>query len=107
MNEATAAAVYGIILGLGYGVSSYLTFLWAMKRPGNRFFVIALGGMLVRMVLASVAVVAMTVWLSIPQQPFFLGFAMTFMIVLTVEVAAIHKGVGIDDKRKPSNGTTT
>ncbi len=107
MNEATLAVVYGIMLGTGYGVSSYLTFLWAMKRPGNRFFVIALGGMLVRMVLAFVAIVIMTRWLSILEQPFFLGFTITFMIVLTVEVTAIHKGVGVGETGQPSNGTAT
>lgn len=96
MDEVTTAVVVGVTLGLFYGVSSYLTFLWAMKRPGVQFIVIAFGGILVRMALAFVAVVVITHFYNVEQTPFFLGFVTTFIIVLTFEIGAMHKGLHTD-----------
>lgn len=99
MSDVTTAVISGVALGLAYGVLSYLTFLWAMKRPGAQFIVIALGGMLVRMVLAFGAVAVLTRLFDILEQPFFLGFLITFLIVLSLDIAAMHRGVGVRNSR--------
>ncbi len=107
MDEATTAVFLGIALGVGYGVTSYLTFLWAMSRPGVQFIVVALGGMLVRMALAFVLVAVITFQYDVVQQPFFLGFLATFLIVLPIEIGAMHKGFGLNTNEKASDGVTS
>ena len=104
MTESLVSVVWGVGLGLCYGASSYLMFLWAMKKDDSRFYVIALGGMLVRMIVAFTAVAVITRLLGIAEQPFFLGFVSTFAIALSVEVGAMHKGVGVST-RSPQSGS--
>jgi hypothetical protein len=107
MSDVTTAVVYGVALGLAYGASSYLTFLLAMKRPGVQFIVISLGGMLLRMMLAFTAVAILTRVLDVPEQQFFMGFLATFIIVLPIEIGAMHHGVGVHKNEKTSNEVTS
>lgn len=107
MSDVTTAVVYGVALGLAYGVSSYLTFLLAMKRPGVQFIVVSLGGMLLRMMLAFAAVVILTRVLDVLEQPFFLGFLATFIVVLPIEIGAMHRGVGVHNNEKTSDEVTS
>ncbi|NND70595.1 MAG: hypothetical protein HKN43_03355 [Rhodothermales bacterium] len=107
MSDVTTAVVYGVALGLVYGASSYLTFLLAMKRPGVQFIVISLGGMLLRMMLAFIAIAVLTRVLDVLEQQFFMGFLATFIIVLPIEIGAMHYGVGVHNNEKTSNEVTS
>ncbi len=86
---------FGIGLGILYGVAAYLNFLWAMRRSGASFMVIALGGMIIRMTLAALLVALGVLLFGVQENPFFLAFALTFMVVLALEVLAMHKGWGV------------
>ena len=76
-------------------MAGYLNFLWAMRRDGASFMVVALGGMLVRMTIAFLLVAAGVFLWGIQENPFFLAFISTFVFALTLEITAMHKGWGV------------
>ncbi len=86
---------FGVGLGLFYGVAGYLNFLWAMRRSGASFMVIALGGMLLRMTIAFLLVALGVLLLDVQENPFFLAFVSTFVVALALEITAMHKGWGV------------
>ena len=97
----SGAIVFGVSLGLLYGVAGFLNFRWAMRRDGASFMVIALGGMIVRMTVMFIFVALGVLLLHVQEDPFFLAFFLTFMIVLAIEITAMHKGWGIKPTARP------
>ena len=85
---------FGIALGLAYGLVGYLNFLWAMRRSGASFMVVALGGMLVRMTIALLLVAGGVLLWDMQETPFFLAFLSTFAVALALEITAMHRGWG-------------
>lgn len=90
-----ADIAFGVGLGLSYGTAGYLNFLWAMRRNGASFMVVALGGMLVRLVVAFLFVALGVLLFDLQEKPFFLAFFLTFMVALALEITAMHKGWGL------------
>lgn len=98
---------FGIGLALTYGLAGYLNFLWAMRSNGASFMVVALGGMLVRMVVAFLLVAAGVLLWDIQEKPFFLAFISTFVVALSLEITAMHKGWGVRSEKEAEKGIAT
>ena len=78
--------VWGALLGVLHAASSLLTHRIARRQPGARFMVVALGGLLVRLVLALLALTAGLVLGRLDPVAFVGAFFAVFALGLVAEL---------------------
>lgn len=79
----------GAGIGLAYGALALLGFRYALQFRGNRFMAFALGGMLGRMVLLFVAVLAVAMSVPLHATGFTVALVTTVVASLIVEVVTV------------------
>ena len=85
------SAGLGIGIGLLYGLASLVANRFALRQDQHLFMVIVVGGMVVRMLTAVVAV-ALILWLLPVVQAVFIGsFLGVFITGMVVEVWSLHR----------------
>ena len=85
------SAGLGIGIGLLYSLASLVTNRIALRQEQHLFMVIVLGGMVVRMMAALLAVV-LILWLLPVEQAVFIGsFLGVFIIGMVMEVWSLHR----------------
>ena len=93
------SAGLGIGIGLLYSLASLVTNRVALRQEQGLFMMIVLGGMLVRMLAALIAVV-LILWLIPVEQVIFIGsFLGVFVIGMVVDVWRLHRAISAS--RKP------
>lgn len=80
----------GVAFGLAYYASSVVTHHFAARHPAA-FFVIALGGMLVRMTLCLAGATLTLALLPVQPLPFLGTFMALFVVGLTLEILRLHR----------------
>lgn len=80
----------GVAFGLFYYASSVVTHRVAARHP-EVFFVIALGGMLIRMTLCLAGVTLALALLPVQPFPFVGTFMALFTVGLTLEIIRLHR----------------
>ena len=85
------SAGLGIGIGLLYSLASLVTNRIALRQDQRLFMVIALGGMLVRMMTALVVVVLILGLFPVDQVAFIGSFLGVFIIGMVVEVWSLHR----------------
>ena len=84
------SVVLGVAFGLAYYASSVVTHRIAARHP-RVFFVIALGGMLIRMMLCLAAVALALVFLPVRPLAFVGTFMALFVVGLALEITRLHR----------------
>ena len=80
----------GVAFGLGYYASSVVTHRFAARHPAV-FFIIALGGMLIRMTLCLAGITLTLALLPVAALPFIGTFMVFFVVGLTLEISRLHR----------------
>lgn len=95
-SSMTGAVWTGIAWGAGlallYGVASLVTHRFALRASDQKQFLsITIGGLLLRMTLALLAVAAIVGFLSVHELAFMGSFFGVFIVMLTLEVLVLHR----------------
>lgn len=85
------ATVYGTALALVNTVLAHFIVLWSDRRPTNVFLGAILGGMVGRMALLLLAVVAGVLLLGLPKIPLALSLLSYFVVFLVLEITILHR----------------
>jgi len=85
------AALAGSGLAALNTVAAYALVLWSQQRSTNVFLGAVLGGMLGRMAVMLVAVVAAVLGLGLPKVPLALALLAYFVLFLVLELAILHR----------------
>jgi hypothetical protein len=85
------AAFAGAGLATLNTVAAYALVLWSQPRSTNVFLAAVLGGMLGRMAVMLVAVVAAVLGLGLPKVPLVLGLLAYFVLFLVLELTILHR----------------
>jgi len=111
--------VLGLVLGLLYGVASYVGYKLAVWAGDLYFAAAVFGSMLIRMTVFLAAIALTITFLEVDEFRFVGAFFLTFIIVLVVEVAALHRigvrqqaddgghGSDLGSTRQDAGSTTT
>lgn len=89
--EARAAVLCGAALSAGNTVLAYFLTVWSMARSPNVFLGVVLGGMVARMVMMLLAVVAAVLGLGLPALPLAVSLLAYFVAFLAFELTVIHR----------------
>ena len=89
--DARAAVLVGAALSAGNTVLAYFLTVWSITRSPNVFLGVVLGGMVARMVLMLVAVVAAVLGLDLPALPLAASLLAYFVGFLAFELTALHR----------------
>lgn len=85
------AAFYGSGLAFVNTIVAHFIVLWSDRRSTNVFLGAVLGGMVGRMGLLLVAVVAGIVYLGLPRVPLAIALLSYFVLFLVVELTILHR----------------
>jgi hypothetical protein len=85
------AAVFGGALAAANTIVAHGLVLWSARRSTNAFLGAVLGGMVGRMALMLVAVVAGVLLLGLPKVPLAVSLLSYFVLFLVVEVRVLHR----------------
>lgn len=93
MEESTGWSVFwGIALGVGYALVAYLTHRLALTfGKGQRFLVIVMGGMLLRMVLLLGAAGAMLALMPLQVLPFAAALVVALFVGLLLDLVVLRR----------------
>ena len=89
--EARAPALFGAALSAGNTVLAYFLTVWSMARSPNVFLGVVLGGMVARMVMMLLAVVAAVLGLGLPALPLAVALLAYFVSFLAFELTVLHR----------------
>ena len=89
--DARAAVLYGAALSAGNTVLAYFLTVWSMARSPNVFLGVVLGGMVARMVMMLLAVVAAVLGLGLPALPLAISVLAYFVPFLAFELTVLHR----------------
>jgi hypothetical protein len=89
--RARGAALYGGILAALNTLLAYALVVWSSGRSTNTFLGAVLGGMVGRMGLMLLAVVAGVLALDLPKVPLAVSLLSFFVLFLVMELAILHK----------------
>jgi hypothetical protein len=89
--EARAAVLAGAALSAGNTVLAYFLTVWSMARSPNVFLGVVLGGMVARMVMMLLAVVAAVLGLGLPALPLAVSLLAYFVAFLAFELTVLHR----------------
>ena len=92
-SRARWAALAGGVLAVVNTLAAYGLVLWSAGRSTNAFMGAVLGGMVGRMGLMLLAVVAGVLALGLPKVPLAISLLSYFVLFLGVELAILHKRV--------------
>ena len=87
------AALYGAALAVLNTLLAYALVLWTAGRSTNTFLGAVLGGMVGRMGLMLLAVVAGVLALDLPRVPLAVSLLSFFVVFLVMELMVLHKQV--------------
>lgn len=85
------AAVYGSALAVLNTILAHFLVLWSARRSTNVFLGAVLGGMVGRMALLLLAVVAGIVLLGLPRLPLAVSLLSCFVLFLIMEMTILHR----------------
>jgi hypothetical protein len=91
--RARWAALAGGALAAANTLAAYALVLWSAGRSTNAFLGAVLGGMVGRMGLMLLAVVAGVLALGLPKVPLAVSLLFYFVLFLVMELAILHKRV--------------
>jgi hypothetical protein len=86
------AALYGSTLAVLNTILAYFLVRWSARRSTNVFLGAVLGGMVGRMALLLLAVVAGIVLLDLPRVPLAVSLLSFFVLFLVMEITILHRG---------------
>ena len=89
--DGRAAVLCGAALSAGNTVLAYFLTVRALSWPPNVFLGVVLGGMVARMVLLLLAVVAAVVAFDLPSLPLAVSLLAYFVAFLTFELTVLHR----------------
>ena len=85
------AAVYGSALAVLNTILAHFLVLWSARRSTNVFLGAVLGGMVGRMAVLLLAVVAGIVLLGLPRLPLAVSLLSNFVLFLIMEMTILHR----------------
>jgi len=85
------AAVYGSALAVLNTILAHFLVLWSARRSTNVFLGAVLGGMVGRMAVLLLAVVAGIVLLGLPRLPLAVSLLSCFVLFLIMEMTILHR----------------
>jgi hypothetical protein len=85
------AAAFGTGVALANTITAHALVQWSTRRSTNAFLGAVLGGMVGRMALMLVAVVAGIVWLGLPKLPLTASLLSYFVLFLVMELSILHR----------------
>lgn len=85
------AAVYGAALAVANTILAHFLVLWSEGRPTNVFLGTVLGGMVGRMAVLLLAVVAGIAGLGLPRLPLAISLLSCFVLFLVMEITILHR----------------
>ncbi len=86
-----SAAFYGSALAIVNTIVAHSIVLWSDRRSTNVFLGAILGGMVGRMALLLVAVLAGILFLGLPRVPLAIGLLAFFVLFLISELTILHR----------------
>ncbi len=90
-SRARWATLVGGVLAAANTLAAYGLVTWSIGRSTNAFLGAVLGGMVGRMGLMLVAVVAAVLALGLPKAPLAISLLSYFVVFLVMELALLHK----------------
>ena len=90
-EEARPAVLAGAALAAGNTVLAYFLTVWSITRSPNVFLGVVLGGMVARMVMMLLAVVAAVLGLGLPALPLAVSLLAYFVAFLVFELTVLHR----------------
>ena len=100
MIEATwISALSGAAAGIAYGLASWWMVRRAVRRSPKTFLLLVMGGMLLRLLAASLMIVAVLLWMPVRPAVFIGTFFGFFVISLVLEVITLHRLLGLDHEQ--------
>jgi len=81
----------GTGIGMVYGVLALASYRYALRLRGNRFMAFALGGMLARMILLFVLVLATAMAVPLHAMGFTVSLVAVITVSLVLEVVAVRR----------------
>jgi hypothetical protein len=93
--RARWAALFGGALAAINTLAAYALASWSIGRSNNAFLGAVLGGMVGRMGLMLVAVVAAVLALGLPKVPLAISLLSYFVVFLVMELALLHKRTSV------------
>ena len=90
-SRARWATLLGGVLAAANTLAAYGLVTWSIGRSTNAFLGAVLGGMVGRMGLMLVAVVAAVLALGLPKAPLAISLLSYFVVFLVMELALLHK----------------
>jgi hypothetical protein len=93
--RARSAALLGGTLAAINTLAAYGLATWSIGRSTNAFLGAVLGGMVGRMGLMLVAVVAAVLALGLPKVPLAISLLAYFVVFLVMELALLHKSTSV------------
>jgi hypothetical protein len=89
--ESRTAALTGALLAAANTVCAYFLAVWSAGRSTQAFFAAVLGGMLGRLVVMLVAVLAGILLLGLPSVPFVVSLLAYFVVFLVLELTMLSR----------------
>ena len=89
--EARGAVLFGAALSAVNTVLAYFLTVWSIARSPNVFLGVVLGGMVARMVMMLLAVVAGVLGLGLPALPLAVSLLAYFVAFLAFELTVLHR----------------
>ena len=90
-DDARAAVLYGAALSAANTVLAYFLTVWSIARSPNVFLGVVLGGMVARMVMMLLAVVAGVLALGLPALALAVSLLAYFVSFLAFELTVLHR----------------
>jgi hypothetical protein len=90
-SQGRKAALLGGGIAVANTLVAYATTVWAERRSTKVFLGTVLGGMLGRMALMLLAVVAAVVGLGLPKVPLAVSLLSFFVVFLVIELGVLHR----------------
>ena len=85
------ATLYGATLAVINSIAAHFFVLWSERRSTNVFLGTVLGGMVGRMAVLLVAVVAGILLLGLPRVPLAISLLSYFVLFLVMEITILHR----------------
>lgn len=93
--RARWAALFGGVLAATNTLAAYALVTWSIGRSTNTFMGAVLGGMVGRMGIMLLAVVAAVLGLDLPKVPLAISLLSYFVLFLVMELALLHKRTSV------------
>jgi hypothetical protein len=85
------AALFGAGLAVANTILAHFLVLWSESRSTNVFLGVVVGGMVGRMAILLIAVVAGVLLLGLPKIPLALSLLSCFVLFLVMEITILHR----------------